>query len=401
MTGNLWGVDINLDQDNKPHCIEINGFYSGLNGFHQAYGDNRAHKKLMQEMKRFSDAKPIYIPKQYTSPLKLWALAKSLSCVINPVTWIAKHYDIHPSIYQVMTNKSYNEFKESAKAKKLWESSYLDIAIELGIDLRTYCSCSEKEGVITFDGNSKVLKEDVGLILGSIKGKSLDNIMANSNFHEELSLSKLMQAKILDTAGLQEHVPRTKSAGFGLYTRNPSWIKNAKLCVYKPNHGGWGKDVHVVSPDRLEEIFSFQRAKNAQKKFLTKAGEDINSLTPWLHLGTAAIQEFIPSKGFYSKITEKEHTGCIRSIVFDGTFIDAYNRLAPQPMGEGNESYVANLSRGASAQPINDKEKEIVSKFSENVVSAFESEINKKVRNRKQMNSYVSEYWKKEFEKVK
>ncbi|MFH1959771.1 MAG: hypothetical protein ABIJ20_00630 [Nanoarchaeota archaeon] len=248
MKGNLYGVDIKLNPDNKPCLIEVNGQGSGTRGFRIAYGDLRTQKEILSALNHFGEGRPIYRKhnndKRRFSPRKLCltALCKAgtlLNDVVNkPLLDLRQEWIKEPY-----------ETDHKREDSELPEEDYQVAAQELGIDFRPHSALKlinpralrVKHPSGEYD---EIHPGDVGVIWGGNKVFSktheFDDVLINPYVTEALLGIKLYVHRLLEDTTLHEHIPISVPYGMGLLHDLPGEIMSGDKVVYKPNAGGGG-----------------------------------------------------------------------------------------------------------------------------------------------------------------
>lgn len=426
MKGNLYGVDIKLTPENKPYLIEVNGQGSGTNGFVKAYGDLRTQGDILTAMNQFGNGKPIYRESEakdsegsFSINRLFWTAIGRGATFINDV-WGRRLLDIQ----QEWVKEGYNRQHEN-KEEGLFEEKYRTAAKKLGIDFRPHDALklvdSQTIRVKRESGDyDEVHPEDIGIIWSGHKifsrTNEFDDVVVNPYIVQKFLGSKLYLERLLGNSQISDHMPKSVPYGMGLVHDIPDCIGGNGKVVYKPNSARAGLGVRVFDSAELGDVMDIKKAEKANiklKGFFSKycdnksgkiadvmVGLELNAM----ELYTSLIQEFIPSKPIRSSETGLDHDSCIRAIVFDGKFIDAYHRLSPTPLSgiEGNSKYVGNLSNGAMAELLSDGDKEVVAEFSERTIRTLEEEIEAtQLRANGDFGGYREKFWRDELDRVK
>lgn len=325
---------------------------------------------------------------------------------------------------QEWINKPY-ETNAEKKDRDLSEEGYQKAAQELGIDFRSHTALklidSQTLRIKRESGEyDEVHPEDIGVIWSGHKVFSrtneFDNVLVNPYAIEKLLNTKLYVHRLLEDSELSQHIPKAVPYGMGLIHDLPLEISSVDKVVYKPNSTGGGRGVRIFSPQYLKRIINPKRVKKGNERireFFDRYCDQkpgwmadifINNQLNAMELYSYLIQEFIPSKPIRSSETELGHDSCIRAIVFDGEFIDAYHRLSPIPLSEPETSstkYIDNLHYGALAEPLSDDDKTIVADFAERIVGTLEDKIeNNNIKTTQDFKQFREQFWRDELERV-
>ncbi len=431
MRGNYYGVDIKITSEGKPYLIEINGWNAGTKGFIDGYGDLRTQEKILEAMVQYSNGKPIYSRSGEISTKTagfigiLAALALfSLPCTLplaklfetvgmRSVPIVHEHYHVY---LNALKDLHWIVFKSCAV-----DNHFDQAAKKIGIDfVRFRESYHHYTGDIIIQvapTDWRTLGNDGGYYwsVGSHRSPKYNDFVANPYVVRNILDSKWYVHKLLQETWLKDHLPQTLLDGNA--NNYPEQLESLrhKVIIQKPHHLSLGEGIKIFDKNTLPSLWYSQRLMTDMKLLSESIDPELIPKTHWInqlrgyinfhHLwnNLTVLQEYVPSQPIHSRKTDGLHDSCIRAIVFDGTFIDAYHRLAPRPInGKIDEKTgIANLSRGALAEPLADEEKEIVSKFAEQTIATLENRIEALHLNDKHdWDSYKYNFWKEELAQI-
>lgn len=430
MHGNYYGVDIKINPEGKPYLIEINGWNSGTKGFIEAYGDLRTQEKILASMADYTGGKPIYSrsggisAKTGLSIGLMAALAPFYLWVSWPLVTLLEKAGIRSVPFFHARHAMYRNALTDLHwvlIEKCAVDTHMDQAAkQIGIDFvrfrKAYYHSSGDVVIKVGPTEWKVLSSDGGLYsgVGSPYSSKYNDYIANPYTVEKILNSKWYVHKLLQNTWLQDYLPRTLLDGTAKdFPSELERLQSSPLVIQKPHHGRRGKGVHIFRGKDLPSSWYSRRL--AKDMDLLSRLVDIN---PKIELNQlrwninfnhfwntqCVLQEYIPSRPVRSRKTGALHDSCIRAIVFNGEFIDAYHRLAPGPIKEvvNEKNGVANLARGAFAEPLTDQEKDIVSTFAEHTVQTLENRIEALyLDDWRDWLSYEYKFWKDELAQIK
>lgn len=242
--------------------------------------------------------------------------------------------------------------------------------------------------------------------VGSHRSSRYNDFVANPHIVRNILDSKWYVHKLLQGTWLQDHLPQTLLDGNANYYPEQLEALRDRVIIQKPHHLSQGKGIKIFDKT-LPNLWYSQRLMKDLKQ-LSKSIDPETHWMNWLRWETnfhhlwdtlTILQEYIPSQPIHSRKTGALHDSCIRAIAFDGAFIDAYHRLAPGSIGGkvNEKNGIANLSKGALAEPLTDQEKEVVSRFTESVINTLENRIDAlHLENIHDWYRYRDRFWKEE-----
>lgn len=420
----LYGVDIKITPEGRPYIVEINGGNVGMGGFAKLYGDDRVKNEVIAGLERIADSKLILIGGSYTKLRRNQreGIQEKSHVDYRPpdprLDELRYHIRTSPCARHLSSDELHAEQKDNTS---LFDTKFLEyeqfehehlsdcIFIYNTSDLSFPLETTEENlRLVAVEGifrnvhgdiiGGEIPIDEVGLLFdrwGQMNGLMRPGFpIINPPHHNIASSNKLFAHHILTRAGMDEYLPNTLPVGFGIETADQYWdfidSFSSPYVVQKQILGGGGFGVHILEKDFVNGPFGLGIKESI---LLEDILLELGSLEECKY-GFQLLCEFIESKPIHSWETGLYHDGCMRAIVFDGTFIDAYWRLAPQPLGLAappDKLYRANLSRGAIAEEVSDADKVLVKELCEVAIGLFDSEILKWYRN--QPNEMQSDLW--------
>ena len=428
---NLYGLDVKITPEEKPVLIEINGRNSGTDGFVLVYGDVRTQEEILLKMANKAGENGIYTT--YTTTNSLTDLPHLL---YGTLLWFkeikrirSKYKGCSPQIDWFIDHKPrLPEFSERRPRQYFVEASE-----KLNLDLFT-CSSMIYDGKNALRveyprrikkghrGKERIRPDEVGLVwpIKSIytqrTRKNEQMFFGPTDFDEKLvnpfPIQNFLRTKpylheLFRETEFSDFLPQSELFGAGLTRDNYDFIETSKF-VKKPSTYSQGYGVQIFPQRILRKLLENSSPKEENKRIMDmfkeaiikRDYESIHVLIDFLKFCSSLIQEFVPSKPIHSDVTGKDHDGCMRAIVVDGKFVDAYWRLSPEPL-DGYESienlrrkYGANLEQGAIPQQISESDLEIVRPFTEKLVKALEERINMySIKNFNKWRIFELAYW--------
>ncbi|MDO8511269.1 MAG: hypothetical protein Q7S55_03825 [Nanoarchaeota archaeon] len=341
----LYGLDLVRDQDGKYHLLEINGISSGMKGFEYIYGDNRVEEKVFEMLqKRYGNL------------------------TVNDGTYAELQYKKeHPFKYALDTVRDKIPFLRKKNLAWLKLRSLPTARTDWVLEEVPY----SKGRIFPFD--PYIGQESA--VLSTHYNEELSHPLVNPFLTEAIAANKFFTDQVLRNSSIGELVPPSTLLGLGFTHEEElaELLESAPSFVIKPILGTQGRGLEFLT---REDAKKHQLSRGPiellsplnQIKALYANPEDLlyvedlakMGLFSFQH-GLGIIQPFIESKRLFEGM---EMYSCIRAIVCNEQFVDAYLRVSPLKK--------ANLSQGAQAYPCKDKD-EIVS-LSEKIVAVFEEE---------------------------
>jgi len=418
MAGNIYVLDIKKTPDDKLYLIEIGGQEGGTDGFVEAYGDLRTQQAILSAMNSFGNGKPLYAQTEPNDSEISFKFIKGLIILSMrsstfPIRYTARHVlDLRDEWVMKPYETTFGKYDDvTAKEKYKIAAQQLDIDFRQFTDLKLHNAQTLRIELESGDYNF-VHPEEIGLIRSGhdifSRTNEFDDVLANPFVIERLINTKLYVHRLLEGSELEEHLPKSAPYGMGLLHELPIDWSEDKV-VYKPNSARAGQGVRIWSPEQMKLVMHPERAPLANKllrnffNFKWKPQPITEAALLGMEHFSYIIQEFIPSEPVTSSQTGLEHDSCMRAVVFNGKFIDAYHRLAPTPLSgpDTNSKYVANLSNGAFAEPLVDEDKDDVAEFSEKVVATLDEKIERlSLTTENDVRQYRKSFWEHELQMV-
>ncbi len=350
----LYGVDIIIDREEMHWISEINGINSGMHGFKTIYEDNRVEKKV--------------------------------------ISMLQEKYG-RLSVYDSIPAKTKEELKRHRKNREVLKSE--KAVLDWVDDWKKYKSSKEKkESIRELVGFEKYIGQDSTVI--NLVNLPLNRRTVNPYKAEQVARNKFFQYRILKNSAISESMIPSALVGMGATDENglEKIISENNCFVIKPINFSLGMGVRKIEKKDAEKylktrgkifpemswevifpennplkIFAkvvameFPEIENDFKyKYFSNMAQDGNFE---FESGLALVQPFIDSR----KSKDSGEYSCIRAIVCNGKFVDAYERTSKSPE--------VNLSKNAHAKELSYREKEKLSAFSEKVADVFEAKCEK------------------------
>lgn len=335
----LYGLDFVKDQEGKFHLLEVNGVFSGMRGFKQLYGDDRiedqVYEMLQQRYGKITVNDGTYARMQYKKehPLKfIW-------------------YSLLEKLSFLQRKPTRSTILSFSTARTSW------------MDEKT---SHEQNRIFPFE---KYLGQESTIISNYITN-NLPHPQVNPFITEAIAHNKFFTYQILKDSKIKEMIPKSTLLGFGFTHEQEleELLENHTHFVIKPILGSQGKGIEFIDQKTAQEHRGtrgpLETVRVLDSTFNLLYLEDIIAEENFtFEKGLGIIQPFIDSKRI---INRQKAYSCIRAIVCNERFVDAYVRLS-----SGKK---ANLAQGAKAQACDEIEKEKIAALSEKVVAVFEEQ---------------------------
>ncbi len=338
----LYGLDLVQDQEGKYHLLEINGVCSGMKGFEHIYSDNRVEDKVHELLQQ-----------------------RYGKLTVNDGTYrIMKFKKEHPFKYawnKVSSNIPFLRKKNLALLKLFsLPTARVDWLLET----------VPKSTSLSFPFESYTGQESA--VLSTMHyNEELPHPLVNPYLTESIAANKFFTYQVLKDSSIKELVPPSTLLGLGFTHEEElaELLGGAPSFIIKPILGSQGRGLEFVTKDAAKQFQLSRspidllnlRAVYAKPEDLLYVEDLIKvGLFSFQH-GLGLIQPFIESKRLFEGM---EKYSCIRAIVCNEQFVDAYLRVSPQKK--------VNLSQGAQAYPCKDKDE--IASLSEKIVAVFEEE---------------------------
>lgn len=338
----LYGLDLVRDPEGKYHLLEINGISSGMKGFEFIYGDNRVEEKVFQMLQE-----------------------RYGNLTVNDGSYVRlKHKKEHPFKYAFNTVRDKIPFLRKKNLAWLKLRSLPTARTDWILEEVPYSSGR------MFPFDPYIGQESA--VLSTHYNQELPHPLVNPYLTEAIAANKFFTDQVLKNSSIRELVPPSTLLGLGFTHEEElaELLESAPSFVIKPILGLQGRGIEFLTREDAKkhqhsrspiELLNPMKALYAKPEDLLYVEDLVGlGLFSFQH-GLGIIQPFIESKRLFEGM---EMYSCIRAIVCNEQFVDAYLRVSPHKK--------ANLSQGAQAYPCKDKD-EIVS-LSEKIVAVFEEE---------------------------
>ncbi|HIH11339.1 TPA: hypothetical protein HA241_04060 [Candidatus Woesearchaeota archaeon] len=315
----LYGLDFIQDNEERFFLIEINGVFSGMRGFRQIYGDNRvqerAYSQLQERFGTITVNDGTYWREKFKKEHPVYCL---LGDVIRNFPWL--HRILFPLSRELRSPKA-----------------LLDWTID-GVE--------DKQ---SFESPFPIYRGQESTIISLTTEDDLPHPLVNPHIAESVTKNKFYQHRILKRSELRELLPPSALVGLG-------WVHEPELdallvegddFIIKPLQGKQGEGIKRITSKEIEEFRKVAGPIDSDHLSLTSPKPErylencIRESIFSCQTGLALIQPFIDSTKL---INGETNYTCIRAIVCNGKFIDAYERYGSEPR--------VNLSRNAQARPF-------------------------------------------------
>ncbi|MEK6967477.1 MAG: hypothetical protein AABX51_02495 [Nanoarchaeota archaeon] len=410
MKGRLFGLDIKLSPhfsgENFPHGIELNGIDFGTDFFKYEQG-KQYYDRLLQVLFKEAEGKPIFVetsPTKESDSLGLAILKARTSELYKKqregadflAQILGEHFEFEYGWINDLERFHLGKLDEKDDPEK---RMLANLAAAKGIELYLFTRLEYENGSINFhleNGRTKgAPHSQIGLVwpysstLWDVPEKFRDLFLGNP-VEETIMDSKAFMHFLEEhyNAPPINYLPPGIVFGFGITTRTElvDFLKESPSDLIVRKRGGsyCGTGVEILEKGRL--ISELRRTtpkpiSNAklQALYYVLSQTMINvELEEYL----SVYEEFIPSIKIKHPETGKKHDACARTVVYlpDNGIPEVLGsqwRLAPKPLGyQGSleESLRANLSRGATAIPMDPKHEYIISSHASLMTRCFEAQ---------------------------
>ncbi len=419
----LYGIDFKITPDGDVKLIEVNGANAGTGGFAAIYGDNRVKEGIVERMRTTAGGKRLVVSGSYARLRKdhfaeqtgqATPKKRERSPLYKHLWWwyahdeerrIARHIFASQSARTMIVRESE---QKRADNQNLWNGDFREYQRfdENNLADALFLKSTERF-LLSYDGRSTHIKQmDVPVldskgerIADSIEGDDIGLFwdrwglyfgpmhpgfaVVNPAHHKLVCANKLYVHHLLSKTDVADALVPSMPLGLGIETREQydAFMREHETDVFvlKPVRGSRGYGVRMVPRAVIESEEDLMGRPISKLVSIEEAWAKLPSYCfDFLHEGIELLSPYVPSKEVRSERTAKVHDACMRAIVFNGEFIDAYWRLAPEPMaaaGPLEGRLRANMSRGAIAQAPMDEEREIAKAFSESIASALDRSI--------------------------
>lgn len=353
----VYGLDLIIDKEGKPHLNEINGVRSGMRGFEQVYGDNRVEEKVHHMLKgkygKITVNNGTYARNKFRKehPFQT-AIAYSLVplfFLLSKTPFVRRIFDVKPAVLS------------SGKAQTDWLNEKSKKVFLCKFPFDTYKG--QKSTVI------------------NMRNEQLPHPTVNDYVVEEITNNKLFQYLVLKDSKLKKLLPKSTLIGLGSTDDKEleKILKKSEKFVIKPILGQCGLGVKVIDK---KEAGRFQNQGNEVNDVhamslvldLAQTNKDpakwegnveyfedyVDKKDFSFEMGISLIQPFIDSRN------GSKTYSAVRAIVCNGEFVDAYQRVSKNPR--------VNISQGAKARPF---ERKGFDKLCKKIVAVFENKCSK------------------------
>jgi len=334
----LYGIDLVRDQQGKYHLLEINGVCSGMKGFEKIYGDDRveqqAYRMLQQRYGEITVNDGSYARLQFKKE--------------HPWQYAFFSFFFKFSLVQRLAAPKQSAILDSPEAFSDW----LDEKVPL-LNVKT---TSKKLSFEPYIGQDSV-------VLNFFFNEELPHPLLNPYVTHEACNNKFFFHQLMKDSEAKEYILPSALIGLG-FSHRPDLEEvleaGRKNFVIKPIMGSLGRGLRFIPRKKAKEYLSSRGPAIFSGIADSTYIEDLVEKGDFeFEYGLALLQPFIDSR---KTIEGEEQYTCIRSIICNEKFVDAYMRASSKKK--------VNLSQGAKAYPCPNKEE--VAMLSEKVISVFE-----------------------------
>lgn len=345
----LYGIDLVQDPEGKYHLLEINGIRSGMKGFEFIYGDNRVQERAYQMLQQrygkvtLNDGSYARLQFKQEHPVRY-----AFGSLLKKIRLLPK---IKPS-----------PFFRIPSARISWLKEKVPLSTAQLMPFEPYLG--QESAVISTPWDYDQYHEE------------LPHPLINPYLTEAISANKFFTYQVLKNSSVKDMVPPATLLGLGFTHEQElaDLIEKYSSFVIKPILGSQGRGLEFISKEAAQkhrhsrgpilnvDSLNSLHVKPEELLYVEDLVKENNFL---FQIGLGVIQPFIESRpfpGFTSEDVRMYH--CIRAIICNEQFVDAYARVSLTKK--------ANLAQGAVAYPCKDKDE--VACLSEKIVAVFEEE---------------------------
>lgn len=363
-----FGIDLVMDNEGNINCLEINGQYSGTNGFIEAYGNDFVRENVIKYFTSFG--LPLTIYTHFSNHDDDDWVQEQLGAQIKDIKKVRLECSKKAMGSLEMSDKEYDRRRESLKGKDLDEfvARFREIWYETTNTMpwedykpkNVYGEACNFEGIIWNNTNDDCVFDDDRFLV--VNPRLVERLIDYKYAPYFLMYEGMPPCYYFNKFNVDEF---TKD---GFLSRILKETKSPKV-VFKPDVGRCGNGVVIL--DKKKFVTSSGRLQKNLEKMIEEPEnhfddpEIIKNINRLKTENGVVMQPFIESKPFYNPKTGKHHRGAIRHVVavhsrngtIDINHIGAYARLASEPADNSTtNSCVANLSKGAYAVPVSSKD---------------------------------------------
>lgn len=413
----LYGIDFKITANGDVKLIEANGAKSGSGGFRDIYGDDRVKEDIVQRMRKIAGEKKIVLTGSYSRSRKDHFSRKKeerrKSPLVKRLWWWYTSREQQMIVKQLTDSKSNRSISEEEIAidkenyEHHWNGQFLDAELFdkrvladafflHDTDTMRFLYTKDSDRIARID--AAVLGADGEPLVYGIDGQAIGLFwdrhgryfgpmfpgfaLVNPPHHRVALQNKLYVHHLLSKSSMANSLIPSIPLGCGIETQEQfdAFLEDNQdeIFVLKPITGSRGYGVRMVPRSEIEQERVGMPINNWTSIEHAWARLPIGGLD-FLNHGIELLSPYIYSKRVHADTTGQDHDGCIRAIVFNGEFIDAYWRLAPEPIDsttdELEQRLRANRSRGGISQALTDDEKEIAKGFSEAIATQLDESL--------------------------
>ncbi len=415
MKGNIYGLDMKLTpwSPDAPSIIEINGSGFGTDFFKYFQGLSY-YRTFAKTMNAQAQGKPIFI-QMYGQKGNADDLARIIQ-KNSGNSYVAEAELVNTDLKKIFGDRFYfrpEMFRDYAdyishivdKANDPEHLFYVHGAQLENVEMYAFKSLKFSPNSIEFtladDRKMGMPVKNIGMILSAyyVAQAPLEHkdLFLSSSLVEGITDNKCFSFLIDRFSGTEEKIREHDGKyfwlpnlifGFGLQESEQKiqLYENFEYLVRKSAGFSGGVGVEILSNEAAFSSIrshAHQYSKQELIEFSSNIIALVNHGVPLEKLLTV-YQPFIPSKPIRNEITNKDHDGCARVVVYsppegNPIVLDMQWRLAPKPLDSTSlcleDVFRANLSRGAIAQKVTDEEFEIMSKAATAYITQFETDL--------------------------
>jgi hypothetical protein len=365
------GLDLIIDKKGDINCIELNGKFSGTKGMEEVYGKDLARAKAFKVLHKFDLPVTVYVGTKEKEEAD--SLAEK-----DLVTKIVNFYDLKLQLSKEALGDCVFSDKEYYHRRAL-----LNEEESKELDKKFSYLLAEKMGLIPPEGKISPIIKNFNQAEGIIWNNTGENLVVDEGrfitlnsrlinwITEYKDLSRMMMfTDFVDTFSGEnfssenfEKNEKTLTKYFRDFRK-----KGSDKVIFKPVNDKCGNGVCIFGIDEI-----FDRGYKLKKKFLKNIDSPNENFPKEVAKNVdllketkngVVLQPFIESKPFRYSKTGEDHYACVRYAVImesDNNLIrihhlGGYARLAPEPISNNRKSQVVNLSEGAHAEKLSEKD---------------------------------------------